>query len=228
MRQASKVIANNEFLAGMRGRHLAEVLRAAETRKVDAREIILREGAPPTHLFLLKTGQVRFYRLTDGGEEVLLSMIRPGDVFGLSNLLVRPMPYVGTAETRRDSDLLVWEQSHIRKLAEKYPRLSQNALGIALRYLARHFDRLFALVACTSAQRVAGLLMHLGSETGALLPDGAEITVTNTELAAEANVSPFTVSRLVQRWARTGALRKKRGKLVILSPEKLIAPGQRR
>jgi CRP-like cAMP-binding protein len=222
MRGTPKLVQPNEFVTGIRGHQLSEILRAAEIREVRARRVIMREGTWPTHLFLLKSGRARFYRSTDGGQDVLLSTIGPGDIFGLSNLLARPVPYIGTAETTRDSELLVWDQSRIRRLAEKYPRLSQNALGIALRYLAKHFDRLYDLIACTATERVARILLHMANESSAILPNAAEIAVTNAELAEEAHVSPFTVSRLIRRWTRKGALRKSRGKLAILSPEQLF------
>ena len=222
MRGTPKLVQPNEFVTGIRGHQLSEILRAAEIREVRARRVIMREGTWPTHLFLLKSGRARFYRSTDGGQDVLLSTIGPGDIFGLSNLLARPGPYIGTAETTRDSELLVWDQSRIRRLAEKYPRLSQNALGIALRYLAKHFDRLYDLIACTATERVARILLHMANESSAILPNAAEIAVTNAELAEEAHVSPFTVSRLIRRWTRKGALRKSRGKLAILSPEQLF------
>jgi hypothetical protein len=59
-------------------------------------------------------------------------------------------------------------------------------------------------------------------ETGQITPTGVEITATNEELAAEAHISVFTVSRLLSRWARKGALSKSRGKVFIQSPHKLI------
>jgi CRP-like cAMP-binding protein len=217
-----KAPSHSEFLADIRGDQLSEILGAAETVKMGARKVILTEGAPPAHLFLLKSGRAKFYRLTRGGEEVLLSMLVPGDSFGQGSLLARPVPYIGTAETTRDSELLVWKEARIRRLALKYPRLSQNALGVVLRHLNSHFDRLFNLVASTAAERLARVLLHLGKETGLVVSSGIEVEATNDELAAQANVSAFTVSRLLNRWVRTGALRKSRGKVFIKVPEKLL------
>ena len=211
-----------EFVGGFRGDQLYEILGAAEIRTVGAQHVILREGDLPSHLFLLKSGIAKFYRLTPNGDEVLLSLLVPGDTFGLGTLLTRPVPYIGTAETTRDSELLVWKQARIRKLAQKYPRLAQNALGIVLRYLNTHFDRLFDLVACTAADRLARIVVHLCRETGLTIPTGIEINATNEELAAQANVSPFTVSRFLSTWTRRGALKKARGKIFVKSPEKLL------
>lgn len=43
--------------------------------------------------------------------------------------------------------------------------------------------------------------------------------VRNEESANEANVTPFTVSRLVSEWQRKGILTKSRGKVLVRSPE---------
>src|SRR5262249_19755863 len=154
---------------------------------------------------LLDSGALKFYRLAHGGNEVLLCRLRPGDVFGLGSLLPHPVPYIGTAETLRDSELLIWHHSRIRKLAYKYPRLSQNTLAIVVRYLTEHFDRLFDLVTCTAGERIARALLHLSNETGVVSPFGVEISATNEELAAASNVSAFTVSRFLNTWAHKKA-----------------------
>jgi CRP-like cAMP-binding protein len=214
---------DTEFVAGIRGNQLSEIVGAADVREIGARQIIMREGAPAAHLFLLKSGRAKFYRLTRSGDEVLLSMLVPGDAFGLGTLFAHPVPYVGTVETTRDSELLVWKHARIRLLAQKYPRLAQNALGIVLRYLNEHFDRLFGLVAGTAAERLAGVVLHLGKKSGLVVPSGVEINATNDELAAQANISPFTVSRLLNKWVQKGALRKSRGKVFIKSLEKLMS-----
>jgi CRP-like cAMP-binding protein len=215
--------APTPFLAGIGKNQLPEILAAAKFRKVNARHIILREGNPAVHLFLVKSGLVKFYRLTANGDEVLLAQLVPGDTFGLGTLLASPTSYIGTAETTRDSELVVWDQVRIQSLARKYPRLAQNALNIVLQYLAAHFDRLFDLVSGTAAERLARVLVRLSKRTGKVSPSGIEMEAMNEDLGALAHVSAFTVSRLLNKWARDGALAKSRGKIFIHAPEKLIA-----
>jgi CRP-like cAMP-binding protein len=211
-----------EFFAGIGKQQVREIQAAAKIQKMPSGRVILMEGAPPSHLYLLKQGRAKFYRLAHDGVEVLLARLSPGDVFGLGSLMARPSRYIGTAETVGRCELLVWEQATIRGLARKYPRLSQNVLGMVLRYLSTHFDRLFDLVTCTAGERLSRVLVHLGMDTGVPTDGGIEVHVTNEELAALANVSPFTVSRLMSKWARRGALAKSRRKIIVYSPEKLL------
>ena len=221
-RKRLKLAQHSEFVADIKGDQLSEILGAAETKQIGPQQIILREGAAPTQMFFLLSGRVEFYRLSRAGDEVLFSLLLPGDTFGLGTLLSPPAPYFGTAKTTRASELLVWRQARIRKLAQKYPRLAQNALGIVLRYLSEHFDHLYDLVTCTAGERIASTVLHLCHETGQKTPCGVEINATNEELAAQSKVSPFTVSRILSRWERTGALRKFRGRVFIEHPEKLL------
>jgi CRP-like cAMP-binding protein len=50
-----------------------------------------------------------------------------------------------------------------------------------------------------------------------------EVDIKNEDLASLADVSFFTVSRLMSNWDREGVVKKSRGKIVIRSPEKLLA-----
>jgi DNA-binding transcriptional regulator YhcF (GntR family) len=51
---------------------------------------------------------------------------------------------------------------------------------------------------------------------------GTEFDLYNEELANEANVNPFTVSRLLSSWQRKGILTKRRGKVLLRSPQRLF------
>src|SRR5262245_20289341 len=211
-----------KFFEGLESTEVREILDAGTIRKIPEREIILVAGDIASHLFLLVSGHANFYRFSQEGDKILLSGLMKGDVFGLGSLLSRRTHYLATAETTRVSDVVVWEQASIRKLAQRHPRLAENALAIVLQYLAAHADRLVDLVTLSAADRLARAVFHLSKHTGKIGPNGVEIQATNEELSEIANVSSFTASRLLNKWVRRGALTKSRGKLFIHTPEELI------
>jgi CRP-like cAMP-binding protein len=51
--------------------------------------------------------------------------------------------------------------------------------------------------------------------------EGTVINISNEELANEANVTIFTVSRMLGEWQKKGLVVKRRGKVVVRSPEEL-------
>jgi CRP-like cAMP-binding protein len=211
------------FLAGLGQRDLKTVLKAAEHRKIPAGHVVIRNGEPARHLYLMCAGSAKYFRLTKNGAEVLLWSLSPGDVFGLGTIFDDPLRYIGSAETVSVCELDVWSHVQIRKFALAYPQLAENALRIVLEYLSSHADRLVSLLSHTAEQKVAWALLHLSRRTGRIHPHGVEVEVTNEHLGALANVSPFTASRFLNKWERSGAVVKTRGKVFVHSPEHLVA-----
>jgi CRP-like cAMP-binding protein len=167
-------------------------------------------------------GSARFYTMTPQGEKIVLRWIPAGEVVGLAVLLSKPVEYIVSAEAVKDSSALVWDRATIRSFAAMYPRVAENALLLAYDYLIL-YRILHVAVSCQSApQRLAQVLGYLAKEMGQRVPGGLELHVRNEELANEANVTIFTVSRLMGEWQRKGLLKKSRGKVVLRLPEELI------
>jgi CRP/FNR family transcriptional regulator, nitrogen oxide reductase regulator len=215
-------VGTSRFLEGLEKSAIESIVAAAQVRQIAAKRTILTEGEPASHLFLLRTGQARYYKLTKTGNEILLHLLLPGDVFGLGTLLKHPPDYLGSGETLSDCELLAWEHTSIRKLAKDYPQLAENALRIVVSYLKSYSDRHAGLVATSAQQRLAAALLNLGHRTGRVNPHGVEVEATNEQLSALADLSPFTTSRVLGRWKRDGSVSKARGKVLIHSPEALI------
>jgi CRP-like cAMP-binding protein len=57
---------------------------------------------------------------------------------------------------------------------------------------------------------------------GQKVPGGVEFDVTNEELASAANITPFTASRLLSEWQANNAVVKRRGKILLRSPGRLL------
>jgi CRP-like cAMP-binding protein len=212
----------SKLFSGINEDAVAEILAAARTRKVFAKQMIFATGDTATHLFVLRGGRGRYFRLAKTGDEVLLQMLVPGDTFGIGTLLDSPSPYIGSAEAISDAEMLVWEHASIRRLAIRHPQVADNALRIVLQYLKRYVDRHVGLVTKTAEQRLAETLLSLGHRTGRTLPAGVQVDVTNGQLGALADVSPFTASRLLSGWEEKGTVSKSRGKVLIHSPEALV------
>jgi CRP-like cAMP-binding protein len=88
-------------------------------------------------------------------------------------------------------------------------------------YLAWHLGAHIGLACHTARQRVAQVLVTLARTVGENAPGGIALRITNEELANAANVTPFTASRLMSAWQHNRALVKRRGKVLLLSPERL-------
>jgi CRP-like cAMP-binding protein len=184
--------------------------------------VIVNQGQPADHLFLLAKGRARFFLLTEEGKKILLHWITPGEIFGGAALASKSSVYLVSTEVVKDTIALVWTRAVIRDLTARFPLLLENTLLTASDYLAWYVAAHAALICQTARQRLAHLLACLARTIGQKVPGGVEIDVTNEELAGAANITPFTASRLLSDWQSHGALAKRRGKLLLRSPERLF------
>jgi CRP/FNR family transcriptional regulator len=170
---------------------------------------------------LLK-GRVQLSRASRSGHDVLVSVLVPGDVFGLVCLLTRRATYMGTAEAMEAGEAMVWDRATVQRLARPNPQLTANALTIALAMVAQFAARHEALIDSSAPERLARALPDLGVQSGTRSPDGIDVRIKNEQLAALADVSAFTASRQLQQWEREGAVKKRRGAIRIVDPDGLL------
>ena len=209
------------LFTGLKQNEIRAILAVATKRQFDASDVIIRNSEPGTRLFIVKTGNIDYQIGTSDGKIILWRFV-PGDVFGVAAFLSEPTGYLGTAKSVFRSEVLVWDHRTVLQLARAYPRLAENALRTALRYIALYTERHMRLVSGNAQERLAFALTSLGSRAGHVLPTGLEIDVKNEDLAALADVHFFTATRLLKAWERKGAVEKSRGKVLIRCPEKLL------
>jgi CRP-like cAMP-binding protein len=200
-----------------------DIIRTAATeRRYRASSVITNQGNPGDHLFLLTSGHARYFYLTQDGHKTLLLWLTPGEILGGAAFLSEPSKYLVSTEAVRDSSFLVWDRATIRSLAAKYPRLLENALSMGSDYLAWYLADHVALVCDSARERLGQILVHLAGVIGQKVLGGVEFDVSNEELASAANITPFTASRLLSEWQTNGAVLKRRGKILLRSPERLL------
>ena len=210
------------FLEGLSSVEQKSVLSSAKHRQYLANSVITNQDHPAEQFFLIIKGLARFFIMTDEGRKVLFRWIGPGDPCGGRAVLASRSTYLYSTETVMDSTVLVWDRATIRNLVERCPRLLENALLIVSDHVSWHVDSHIGFTCHTAKQRVAQVLTTLARTVGEKSRDGTILRITNEDLANAANVTPFTASRLMSEWQRERALVKRRGEVLLRSPERLF------
>jgi len=212
----------SRFVEGLSPSAREAILNAATVRRFPAKSVVVEQGRLGNHLFLLTAGRARHFFVTETGHKILLNWLVPGDIFGAYAGFVTPVPSLFAAETVKDCSVLAWDRATVRDMVAKYPRVLDNGLLIAADYLTWFLAAHEALTCHPARQRLAQVLVTLAKGIGQKVSDGLELDVTNEELAYSSNVNLFTVSRYMSQWQRQGVMRKSRGKILLLSPERLL------
>jgi CRP/FNR family transcriptional regulator, nitrogen oxide reductase regulator len=212
-----------ELLRGLSKKEVNLILSAARRRQFRRKSVITRQSEPADHLLLLWEGRARYFFETANGKKLILRWIVPGEIFGGAALVSRPSTYIVSTEAVRDSSVLIWDGPAIRAVARRFPVILENAIFLAADYISWYAGAHAVLTSKTAGERLAHVLVDLAPSLGQKVSGGGiELDVTNEELANSANISPFTTSRMMTRWHRSGAIHKRRGRILLRSPERFF------
>ena len=210
------------FLEGLSPAQVQMVVAKAGVRRYAANAVITNEAAGANHLFLLLEGAGRGYALTSRGQKIGLGWFPAGSIMGWAALVSQRLDYIVSMEAVTSSSALVWDRVTIQSLAATLPRLAENAMVIVYGYVVTYRSLHLAALCDSAPQRLAQVLSQLATGMGHKVADGMELHIRNEDLANEAHVTIFTVSRQMREWQRQGLVRKGRGRVVVRKPEALL------
>jgi CRP-like cAMP-binding protein len=210
-----------DLLRGLKRHEIDLILAAGRPRPFRAGSAITYQGERAKDLLLLLKGRARFfYELPD--KKLILKWITPGHTFGGAALVSGPATYLVSTEAVQDSTVLEWNGPTIRNLARRFPGILENAQSINMDYVSWYISAHAALTSKSARERLASVILGLARSFGQKVSGGIELEVTNEELADSANITAYTTSRCINEWQRSSAVRKRRGKILLRSPERLV------
>jgi CRP-like cAMP-binding protein len=194
-----------------------EILDAAFTKNLTAREALAREGEPAAAFYLVVVGHLKLSKAAPDGREVIARFIGPGDPFAGIVLLNHPT-YPLSAFAVEPARVLGWSKHILVELANRHPQLRANIVAEITRHMTDALDRVSELTTERVPQRVARTLLRLAEHDGHRRGDAVEIAhpVTRQELADLIGTTLFTVSRLLSAWEAQGLVQSSRGRVTVL------------
>lgn len=209
-------------LSWLPAERLERLAHATTTRRVHRRETIFFEGEDSAAVYLLLSGVAKLTFL-NASERVLVSLVGPGEIFGVSSLLpTAKRPFRCDAF----SDCVVGVTSP--------ETFVDAALGVPLYELSRMLDvtvgrwwamllRYTNFLGLALRERLAGALLELGAKFGADDARGRLLTLklTHADLAELVGASRQRITEQLSEFERTGVIIRD-GRRLIISPERLL------
>ena len=185
----------------------------AETFDQDA--LIFLEGDPADRLWVVSSGQIKIVKHTSDGQENLLEVITPGEMFGGAGLLLATHPATAVAMT--PTITLSIEREPYLQLIRQYPE-------IALRIIHLLADRLQAAMKMRALAvervdvRLANILLKLCDKVGQPAEEGMHINLplSRQDLADMAGTTIETAIRVMSRFRKEGLVHTEPGGYVVV------------
>ena len=199
-----------------------QVARLCPERRFSKGSTIFAPGDTPDALYVLVSGLVTLSHLSEGGQESILRVFGPGDVFGELFLTVPARPFLARALTACVVTLI--PRKTFLHLVSTIPRIGFNFTCVLSRHLAEMaFDRAQSSHKWSS-QRLALTLLKLAAAHGVEQEGGTAITLALTHqiLADMIGTSRETVTRDLRRLKQKGMV-SQRGRTLVIQPARLKA-----
>lgn len=209
---------------------LDALLASAVSRRVPRGEAIFEQGAPATHFYLLLHGRLKVMQVTADGQQIIVRVVHPGDLFGFARALQR-IDYPGTAIAAAESIVLVWLTDLWPVFVEQNPALAIGAMQTIGQRLEEAHTRIREMSTEEVERRVAHAVLRLIKQAGKTEENGIRIDfqISRQDIAEMTGTTLHTVSRILSAWESKGLVEGGRQKLLVLDPERLskLAEGKR-
>lgn len=212
------------FFSRLTAAELAEVNAYFRASAHDAAGTIYFTGEPATRLYVVTEGKVKLLRHTPSGQDVLLDILTPGEMFGGLPALGEAT-YDDTAQAQSPCCVVGIDAAHFATVLERYPAVAVGVLTIVGERLREAHDRLSGMVSTPVEVRVAAALVKLGQKLGVERQGRLliETPLSRQDLAAMTGSTTESVSRVMSQFRRDGLVESGRGWTALCEPDRLAA-----
>lgn len=202
------LLKDTDWFKGLSSQSLTALASASTRKKAAKKEVLFWEGDAGRRLFLLEDGLIRLYKTTAAGKEVVIRIVKPGEIFA-EVVLFEQANYPVTAVALKESSLYLWDKRDILAMLgrEDFRHDFIRSLLAKHRYLT---DRIVCLAAEDVEERFfLFLLDHVGRAENISPP------MSKKDVAAAIGATPETFSRLLLKLQREKKLIWRNRKVVL-------------
>lgn len=198
---------------------LTSIAQLLRLRRLDRGDIACRKGDVADGLYLLASGRLQVFEITEDGREVGLNLIQPGSFFGELSV-IDDLPRSAHIVAIEASVIGVLPQPAARALFYQVPALAE-AMMKHLAGMVRAMSQHRVLLGIPNAfQRVFTLLVQMSRP----MPGGLVVVQDvprQQQIAMMLNTSRETVSRAITELVQAGVVEKDMRRLIVRKPEVL-------
>lgn len=214
---ASNRLDESELLAGVGARERNQVTALAVTRSFASGQLFYSPDDENGAVYVLRSGRVRLYSITEDGKRLTVALLDPGAVFGENALLGRATAGLH-AEADEDVVADVLPAERMRELVQRVPRIGLNLLQLVGDQLHRSHELAHQVAFWTVDRRIVRLLIELDERYGHPTLSGGRLinrVFTHTDLAEMVNARRETVGEFLKQLRNDGIIETRKRRIVI-------------
>ncbi|MBL4615652.1 MAG: Crp/Fnr family transcriptional regulator [Magnetovibrio sp.] len=189
------------LFAGLIPDDLRKLLSTSSIRRYPDNTTLFMEGETADRFYVVMDGWVKLFRLSENGQEVVISVSSPGESFAEAAIFDSHIFPVSASAITDVRLLVVGAESLLRQISESN-QLAFNMLASMSKQMRSNVTKLHQMCSMSSTERLADFLIGLTTTTNG----SATITLPldKSLIAARLGMQPETFSRALARLKNVG------------------------
>jgi len=207
------------ILDGLAEPEARRALDKARVITIGRDEPLFHQGDEARRIWLCRSGQLKLFRLSDSGQEKIITLINPGRSFAEATLFMPRRVYPVHCSAIKPSELVGFDARELLATLHDNPAACFRLLGTLSRRMHEKIDQIESLALQNAQLRIAHYLLDEYRRHGA--PETFRLEASKKHVAGLLAVQPETLSRCLSSLARAEVLEMKARKITITDPDKL-------
>lgn len=192
-------------------KHRKEITDAVQSISYKKGETIYQAGDRSDSLYIVSSGKIKIYRLSESGKEQLIRLLYPGDFTG-ELALFNDATQEAYAQAMSDTKICIMRRSDLQNLIIKYPAISFSLLAEFASRLEKSEKQAASFATEKAETRIA---LYLAECTDASEPTQEFILpMSKKDLASYLGTTPETISRKLAELEQQGYIEQKSAKRI--------------
>jgi len=217
-----KLLGNVGLFSDFSAKQLEAVSLVARSKTLQRREELFHKGDQSGEVYVIVSGKLKALTTSAEGDDVVFSILGPGEVFGEVALL-GATPRTATLSAIEDCQLLAIDRRDFMSFLRTNPEVSVKLLTVLAMRLKRVSELVEDTLFLNLPLRLAKKLLSLSRAYGEEVAEGIRIDLrlSPEEWGDLVGTTRESINKQVRKWTEAGVLRIDDGYVVILNPVEL-------
>lgn len=189
---------------------LSSLAQCSTFREIAKGEMLFYQDDLADAIYIVASGNISIFLGIEDGRELVINVMRPGDVFGEIALFTDQSRSTG-AMGREDAEVVAIPYQTFMGIVEDNPELLRRVLEMTAQRLRVSSERERALAFLDASARIARVLLELDKQA----EKKSVIEITQENLAQHVGLTRQTVASTLGKWRRDGWVDTARGAIFI-------------
>lgn len=183
---------------------LQRIIRTAKIFTLQNKQRLFDRGQMAHFFYLVRSGQIKLFRQTSKGDEKIIEIIRPGQMFAEAVMFLINRAYPVYAQALETSQVLGFDINTYLDLLRDSPESCFGLMASMSKRLHRHIDEIDYLTQQNASFRVVYYLLQQTPDEN--VDPAIHLTTPKTVIASRLSIKPETLSRILTKLTIQGLI----------------------